>query len=258
MPNTTDLFYFSHGEQNVSRPPIVLIHGAGGTRLHWSPQARRIHGQRVFALDLPGHGKSGGLGRQSVADYARCVVDFLDALQFNQAVVVGHSMGGAIALTLALDHPRRVAGLGLVGSGARLRVASAILEATSSAETFPAAVKLVNDYEFGPNVNPRMKELAAQRMLEIRPSVMHGDFLACNQFDVMPRLGEISAPTLILCGTEDALTPVKYSEYLHDHIAGARLVTFPGAGHMVMLEEPVAVADELGEFVDSIEYRPGV
>ena len=258
MPTPTNLYYFSHGEQNVSRPPIVLIHGAGGTHLHWSPQSRRIPGQRIYALDLPGHGKSGGLGSQSVADYARSVVEFLDALGFNQAVIVGHSMGSAIALTLALDHPRRVAGLGLVGSGARLRVASAILEGSSSAETFPAVVKLINDLEFGPYVNPRMKELAAQRMLEIRPSVLHGDFSACNQFDVMARLGEIKTPTLILCGAEDQLTPVKYSEYLQSHIAGARLVAFPGAGHMVMLEEPIAVAKELGEFVDGIKYRPGV
>ncbi|MEW5940216.1 MAG: alpha/beta hydrolase [Chloroflexota bacterium] len=257
MPYATNLFYFSHGLENVSRPPIVLIHGAGGTHLHWSPQARRIPGQRVFALDLPGHGKSGGIGSQAIAEYARSVIGFLDELKFNQAVIAGHSMGGAIALTLALDHPRRVAGLVLVGSGARLRVAPAILEATSSAETFPAAVKLVNDFEFGPSVNSRMKKLAADRMLEIRPAVMHGDFLACDQFDVMPRLGEINIPALILCGAEDVLTPVKYSEYMRDHIAGARLVVFPGAGHMVMLEEPVAVAKEMGQFVDGIEYRPG-
>ena len=82
--------------------------------------------------------------------------------------------------------------------------------------------------------------------------------MACNQFDVMARLSEIKAPTLILCGTDDQLTPVKYSEYLQSRIAGARLVTYPGAGHMVMLEEPIAVARELGEFVNGIEYRPGV
>ncbi|MFZ5859003.1 MAG: alpha/beta fold hydrolase [Chloroflexota bacterium] len=257
MPTLNHIFYFSHGAENVSRPPLVFIHGAGGTHLHWPPQVRRIDGQRIFAIDLPGHGKSGGVGSQSITDYASIIVDFLDAAGLNAAVFVGHSMGSAIALTLALDFPKHVLGLGLVGSGARLRVAPLILDTTSSAATFPTAVKLINDAEFGPSVNPRMKELAAQRMAEIRPSVLHGDFLACNEFDVMARLGEISVPTLILCGADDILTPVKYSEFLRDQIKGARLVTFPGAGHMVMLEQPTEVADALAEFADSIPYRAG-
>lgn len=257
MPTLNNIFYFSYGAENVARPPLVFIHGAGGTHLHWPPQVRRMNGQRIFALDLPGHGQSGGVGSQSIADYARIMVEFLDAARLNAAVFIGHSMGSAIALTLALDFPQRVLGLGLVGSGARLRVSPQILESTSSPVAFPTAIKLINDAGFGPSANPRLKELAAQRMAEIRPSVLHGDFLACNEFDVMTRLGEISAPTLILCGTDDILTPLKYSEFLRAHIAGARLVTFPGAGHMVMLEQPAEVADALAEFADSIPYRAG-
>ena len=257
MPTINNMFYFSHGVENASRPPMVFIHGAGGTHLHWPPQVRRITGQRLFALDLPGHGKSGGVGSQSIADYARVVVDFLDATSLNSAIFIGHSMGSAIAITLALDFPKRVLGLGLVGSGARLRVAPQILQSTASEIMFPLALKLINDAEFSPSVNPRLKELAERQMTAIRPSVLHGDFLACNEFDVMQRLGEISVPVLILCGTEDQLTPVKYSTYLRDHIPSANLITFPGAGHMVMLEQPTGVADALAEFADSIPYQPG-
>jgi pimeloyl-ACP methyl ester carboxylesterase len=257
MPTTANIFYFSHGSENISRPPLIFIHGAGGTHLHWSPQVRRIPGQRILALDLPGHGKSGGVGSQSIVDYARAIVDFLDAAGMNAAVFVGHSMGSAIALTLALDFPKRVLGIGLVGSGARLRVLREILENTASEAMFPLAVKLINDAEFGSSVSPRLKELAAQRMAEIRPSVLHGDFLACNEFDVIQRLGEIAIPTLILCGADDILTPLRYAEYLRDHIPASRLVTFPGAGHMVMLEQPEAVAEALAEFADTIPYRPG-
>jgi pimeloyl-ACP methyl ester carboxylesterase len=257
MPTTANTFFFSHGAENVSRPPLVFIHGAGGTHLHWPPQVRRLIAQRIFALDLPGHGKSGGVGSQSIADYARAVVDFLDAARLNAAVFVGHSMGSAIALTLALDFPKRVLGLGLVGSGARLRVVPAILENTASEAMFPVAVKLINDAAFSPSVNPRLKELAAARMTEIRPSVLHGDFLACNEFDVMQRLGGISVPTLILCGTDDILTPPRYAEYLRDHIPASRLITFPGAGHMVMLEQPETVANALAAFANEIPYRPG-
>ena len=257
MSTSTNIFTFSHGTENASRPPLIFIHGAGGTHLHWPPQVRRLTGQRIFALDLPGHGKSGGVGCQSIADYAHAILDFLDANHMNTAIFIGHSMGSAIALTLALDFPKRVLGLGLVGSGARLRVAPQILDDTAGESTFPAAVKLINEWAFSASSNPRLKELAAQRMAEIRPSVIHGDFLACNEFDVMGRLGEIAVPTLILCGADDRLTPVKYSEHLRDRIRNARLVTFPGAGHMVMLEQPEAVANAFAEFADSIPYRPG-
>ena len=257
MPTTANIFYFAHGVENVSRPPIVFIHGAGGTHLHWPPQARRLIGQRIYALDLPGHGRSGGVGCQSITEYARSVAGFLDGAGLNAAVFTGHSMGSAIALMLALDFPKRVLGLGLIGSGSRLRVAPQILESTASDATFPMAVKLINDLEFSPSVNPRLKELAAQRMSEIRPAVLHGDFLACNEFDAMTRLDEVSVPTLVVCGAEDKLTPVKYSEFLRDHIAGARQLTIPDAGHMVMLEQPQAFSDVLADFVDTIPYRVG-
>jgi pimeloyl-ACP methyl ester carboxylesterase len=257
MPTTTKLFCFSHGTENASRPPLIFIHGAGGTHLHWPPQVRRLSGQRIYAIDLPGHGKSDGVGCQSIADYVCAVLEFLDASHMNSAVFIGHSMGSAIALTLALNFPKRVIGIGLVGSGARLRVLPQILENTTSEAMFPLAVKLINDGAFGSAASPRLKELATQRMAEVRPSVLHGDFLACNEFDVMQRLPEISVPTLILCGTEDRMTPLKYSEYLHDKIAASRLVTVPGAGHMVMLEQPDVVAEALDEFANSIRYRPG-
>jgi pimeloyl-ACP methyl ester carboxylesterase len=258
MPVINNIFYFSNGAENATRPPLIFIHGAGGTHLHWPHQVRRMPNQRILALDLPGHGKSAGIGSQSISDYASQIVEFLDAARLNAAVFFGHSMGSAIALTLALDFPKRVLGLGLVGSGARLRVNPQILESAASDLLFPHAIKLINEAEFSANVNPRLKELAAQRMNEIRPSVLHGDFLACNEFDVMSRLGEISKPTLILCGADDILTPVKYSEFLHAQIANSRLVLVPDAGHMAMLEAPQTVADEIGAFADSIRYRAGL
>ena len=257
MPVTNNIFYFSNGAENATRPPLIFIHGAGGTHLHWPHQVRRMPNQRILALDLPGHGKSAGIGSQSISDYASQIVEFLDEMRMNAAVFIGHSMGSAIALMLALDFPKRVLGLGLVGSGARLRVNPQILESTASDLLFPHAIKLINEAEFSANVNPRLKELAAQRMNEIRPSVLHGDFLACNEFDVMSRLGEISKPTLILCGADDILTPVKYSEYLHAQIANSRLVIVPDAGHMAMLEAPQTVADEIDAFADSIRFRAG-
>lgn len=258
MPVAADSYYFEHPGRERYSPPAILIHGAGGTHLHWPPEVRRLAGYRVFAPDLPGHGKSGGVGRQSVPEYARCVVDLMDAVGLSKAVVVGHSLGGAIALTLALDHADRVAGLGLIATGARLRVASVILENTANPATFPLAIKAMGEWAFGPEADERMKELAIKRMAETRPTVLHGDFLACDSFDVINRLGEIRVPTLILCGTEDKLTPLRYSEYLATQIPGAALQTIAAAGHMVMLEQPRRVAGALRVFLGTVPYVPGM
>lgn len=257
MPTAAGLYYFAHQTDNLSRPPVILIHGAGGTHLHWPPEIRRMSGQPIFAIDLPGHGKSSGVGKQTISAYTQSVLDFMNAINLHAAIIIGHSMGSAIALTLTLEHPKRVRGLGLIGSGARLRVAPEILDNTSNPDTFSTAIQTINNIAFGPRADAHLKEMGIKRMAETRPTVLHGDFLACNTFTVMERLSHIQVPTMILCGTEDKLTPLRYSEYLRDHIPSAELHVIDGAGHMVMLEEPVYIADALAKFLKKIPYQPG-
>ena len=106
MPIAAGVHYFLHEGGSVLRPTLVLIHDAGGDHLSWPAEMRRLPAYRVIALDLPGHGKTAGPGRQSVQDYARDVADFIDFIGLSRAVFVGHAMGGAIALTLAIRSPR--------------------------------------------------------------------------------------------------------------------------------------------------------
>lgn len=257
MPVAARLYYFASGEENVAAPPVILIHGAGGHHLYWPPQIRRLHEQRIFAPDLPGHGKSEGLGCHTVDDYTDALLEFVDALRLNTLVLVGHSMGSAVALRMALRMPKKVLGLVLLGSGARLRVAPALLQRTAHASTFPSAVSLITELSFSAQAGNRLKELAGQRMADLRPSVLHGDFLACDEFDVSEELKRIAMPTLIMCGDADKMTPLKNSEFLQEHIAGARLEIVHDGGHMLMLEQPDRVADLLTGFLNSIAYRPG-
>lgn len=257
MPVAASLHYFSHLEEEYLRPPVVFIHGAGGNYLHWPPEVRRLPGQRIFAPDLPGHGRSDGVGRQAIDDYAQCILDFLDALRIHKAIYVGHSMGAAIALTLALDHPRRVLALGLMGGGARLKVSPDLIQHTSNPATLPHALQDIAAMAFSPVAEPRLKQLAMQRMAATRSTVLNGDFIACNQFDVMDRLAKIRVPTLVVCGADDHMTPLRYSEHLAASIKRAELVIVPDAGHMVMIEKPKAVASALALFIKEISYRPG-
>lgn len=258
MPVAAGLYYFAHNPQERRLPPVILIHGAGGTHLSWPAEIRRLPGQRMLAVDLPGHGKSPGLGKHSIPEYSRCLLDFMDTLGIFKAVLVGHSMGGGIALDLALNHPGYVAGLGLIASNARLRVAQAILDGLALPATVPATLQTIVDWSYGPQVDDDLKKLAARRLAETRPAVLSGDMVACNDFDVLQRLPEIQLPTLIVCGTEDRMTPLRYSESMAIQISNAALQTIDSAGHMVMLEQPRRVAGILNIFIKSLDYTPGV
>src|SRR5512135_1261958 len=135
MPSAAGLYYFSHLEEEKGLAPVILLHGAGGNCLFWPPGLRRLEGLRIYAPDLPGHGKSAGIGKQSILDYAGCLLDFMRALTISKAIFVGHSMGGAIALHLAIHHPRHTLALTLLGAGARMRVAPELLDNSTSAAT---------------------------------------------------------------------------------------------------------------------------
>jgi len=89
-------------------------------------------------------------------------------------------------------------------------------------------------------------------MLQCRPEVLYGDFLACDQFDIVKEIEEINLPTLILCGDEDQLTPLKYSQFLHSRIKGSKLEVLPNAGHMVMMESPQVFNEKIGKFIEEV------
>jgi pimeloyl-ACP methyl ester carboxylesterase len=258
MPVSSAIYYFLSQSNLTNGLPVVLLHGAGGSHLSWPPEIRRLAGQRVYALDLPGHGKSQESGgQQTIGGYVRLVLDFLEACKLHRAVFVGHSMGSALALTLAIHHPERVLGIGLLGSGVRLRVQPDLLSAADSPTTYHKAVEALMKRSFSPKTSPHLVELVRKRMVDTRQSVLYGDLLACNAFDVSERITRVHHPALVMCGIDDQMTPLRYAQYLADAIPGARLQLVPDAGHMLMLEQPQAVAEALGTWLKTIPYIPG-
>jgi pimeloyl-ACP methyl ester carboxylesterase len=208
----------------------------------------------VYALDLPGHGKSAGRGQQSIAGYAAAVTDWLEATGLHSGIFVGHSMGSAIVLSLALDFPDHVLGLGLVGAGGRLPVGPALLEGTANPTMFSQAVEVIVSSSFSAQAPEALTRTATQQMAETRPAVLHGDFLACDAFDETARISGIQRPTLVITGAEDRMTPVRQAQFLAGAIPNARLEVVPEAGHMVMLEQPQVVANALLRFFNEIPY----
>ncbi len=247
MPAYGGIYYTEAGPHDPALPPILLIHGAGGSRLDWPGVLRRIPGRRVLTVDLPGHGKSSGPGRERMTDYAADLAGLIEGLAIRRVVVVGHSMGGAVALQLALSYPDRVAGLILLGAGARLRVHPDILNGIVSDPASTTALIISQEYAAG---TAQASLDRGQRLMQaVDPTVIHSDFIACDAFDVMAQLGQIAAPTLVIVGAEDRLAPVKYSEYLAKNMPRARLVVIERAGHMVMLEQPEAVSKAVQEWL---------
>jgi pimeloyl-ACP methyl ester carboxylesterase len=245
------LRYEEHGGGNPD-PPLVFIHGAGGSRLHWPPALRRLAGYRTLSIDLPGHGESRPGDEASIDDYARRLAAWRTALIVHRPVLVGHSMGSAIALASTLAEPAAIAGLVLVGAGPRLRVNPALLETVGRPETFSAAVDQILGWSFAAGADPRWIELARARMVEAGPAVLAADLRACDDFDATARLAEIRVPTLIVVGRDDRMTPLRLSEELQAGIAGARLEVIEAAGHMVMLEQPETVAHALQSFLKDL------
>ena len=115
---------------------------------------------------------------------------------------------------------------------------------------FERSVELITRFAWSSKIPPSLTELGRQALLKTGPDVLLGDFSACNRFDVMERLEEIKAPTLVLAGSADQLTPLKYAHFLVEHIPNASLVVIEGAGHMVMLEQPGETAKAVREFLN--------
>ncbi len=240
------------------RPPLVLIHDAGGDHLSWPAEIRLLPRTRVYTLDLPGHGKTSGLGRQYVEDYARCIVEFMHAVGLSRAVFGGHGMGGAIGLTLALDHPEWVAGLIAIASGPRLMIPSIVMENGANASTLPQAINILQGMSYHTNSPAYLQEAVCSRLMQMRQTLLYGDWLACNRFDINGRIKAIRTPTLVICGTSDRLTPLHLSEILAGQIPGAALQTVDEAGHMAILEQPKHIAKLISVFLNTLPYTPGM
>ncbi|MEE4378061.1 MAG: alpha/beta hydrolase [Candidatus Competibacteraceae bacterium] len=247
------LFFERHNPDNPCN--VVLIHGAGADRSHWPTELVDLPDCAVTYVDLPGHGRSAGPGKDSVVGYAKVVKQCVETLKLSRVVLFGHSMGGGIALTLALGNPPWLEALVLVGSGARLKILPALLEQVSV--DYPAAVAAICQMMFGPKTAPEL--IAAEQVRYLKATdwrAVHDDFVACNNFDVMDRLSAISVPTLVVAGEDDTLTPVKYGEYLKESIPGAQLAVIPEAGHMLAREKPQEFFEVVGAFLESLSAVP--
>ncbi|MBV8153668.1 MAG: alpha/beta fold hydrolase [Candidatus Eremiobacteraeota bacterium] len=208
----------------------VFVHGAGCTSRVFREQLAAF--PESVAVTLP--------GRTGVPGTPESIEAFADALEpqlrpLERVLLCGSSMGGAIALELALRTRPYVAGVLLLGSGARLRVAPALFERLEN--DFAAGARSLADSFFA-RPQPELVEDALAEMLDVGREQTIRDFRACDAFDVTGRAASLHVPLLALTGDADVLTPPKFAQWFADRVPGAEARIVPGAGHLAMIERP--------------------
>ena len=237
--------------QNIG---VVFIHGAGEDGRVWSRQVERFGTEyRALSVDLPGRAsRAGEPPLTSHEDNATDVLRQMDRAGLEKAVVVGHSMGGGVALTMALRAPERLAGLVLVVTGARLKMNPEFLEKArqqAEAADAPKQPPVPLERTVAASVSAETLDWLRSRAMSAPAKTIYADFQANNGFDVMDRLGKISTPTLVIAADEDRMAPPKFSQFMADGIPGSRMVTMTACGHYPQVEQEERFNAALGDFL---------
>jgi len=227
---------------------LIFVHGSGAYGDIWRYQTDYFPDSD--AVNLPGHPH--GQTLNSVEKCAGWLRKYIEGRGHKDVVLAGHSLGGAIALMYALRYPRELKGIIIIDSGARLRVHARFLAPCEEAiKGNPREwYQLVEEiYRLTPE---DYKKEVVEKQKAIGPAVMLNDFLCCDKFDFMDKVQEIKLPALIICGELDAMTPVKYANYLGAKLANSSVVIIPQATHLALAEKPEAVNKAIEDFVKGI------
>jgi len=232
---------------------IVLIHGAGGNGHRWMRLLNSLSkSHSPIALDLPGHGRSSGVeGLSSIPDYSEFIVAFLDTIKIKSAVIAGWSMGGAIAMDLAIRFPERVDALVLVATAAKFNIPDdrvADLRAITMGRKPP---QYTTD-GYSPRTIKENFDIIREGWMEqakTDPRVRYTDIVACTQVNLTEAIQKIDKPTLVVAGADDQGTTVKDAELIKNRIRGAQLQVISDAGHIIPCEKPAALTGAVESFL---------
>jgi len=236
--------------------PLLLVHAVGDSGRIFEGLLDRLPASlHAFAPTLRGHGdasrpESGYRSHHFAADLAA----FMDELGIEAAVVAGGSSGGLVAQRLAIDYPDRVLGLALLGSPLTLGdkpEAEHLWNSTFSKLTDPVDPVIVRGFAESTLTRPMpdiLLDAAVSEGLKVPAFVWRATVRGILDDDFSAELGGIAAPTLVIWGEADALLPREDQEALARGIRGARLLTYPGAGHVFYWEDPSSAVKDLASF----------
>ncbi|MGE0825675.1 MAG: alpha/beta fold hydrolase [Candidatus Binatia bacterium] len=250
--------YFHTGPTTL--PPVVpdvnkgklllYLHGAGSNG-HFAHKLLDILSAKhsPLSFDYPGHGRSSGTeSLKSVTAYSDFAYAFWKKLGIRPAVLIGHSMGGAIAMDLALRHPDMVDSLVLTCTAPKFNIPDDRLAIWEQVMKGRAGQPFTKD-SCSPATPMNIVQEGWGEQIKTDPRVRYFDLVACREVDLTAKLGDIRKPTLVLAGQDDTATPVAQSEQLRDGIPGAKLTVIPQAGHWLPLEKPQEACEAITSFL---------
>jgi pimeloyl-ACP methyl ester carboxylesterase len=233
-------------------PPVLFTHGYQASRRMWEAQREALKSRyTAITWDLRGHGESGTPDDPALYSHELMLGDMaalLDKAGADEAVLVGHSLGGFASLRFYLDHPDRVRALVLFGSGPGYRDAEARGKWNDMADRFAKSVE-----ERGLDILKKASAEVSGATHRSATALAHASrgMLAQQDSRVMDAITGIDVPTLVMIGSEDKPF-MGSSEYMAKKIPGARLAVIDGAGHAASIEKPDAFNDALLAFLDDL------
>ena len=282
MPDLAEHELTLHGHrvrylQAGSGPPVVLIHGITSTADTWAPAMRGLsRGHTLIAPDLLGHGASAKpRGDYSLGAFASGVRDILAALGHDRVTVVGHSLGGGVAMQFAYQFPERTERLVLVSSGGLGREVSMLLRAAALPGAELVLPFLVPGWlgstlgrigsagsRLGLRTGHDMGEML-RGFLSLNDAESRAAFLHTLRAVIDPGGQRVNGhdrlylaahlPTLLVWGDGDPVIPVEHGRAAHEAMPGSQLEIFPNCGHFPHLDDPVRFAEILSDFLESTE-----
>ncbi len=243
-----------HKEFDPELPSVVFIHGTGQDHTIWVLPTRYFarHKRNVLAIDLPGHGRSGGKPLASIEAMADWIVMVLDATGIDSAAMVGHSMGSLVAISLAAKYSDRVRTIALIGTAVPMPVSEVLLN--SAKENSPDAIDMLTLWGYGSpahlggSATPGMWMLGGGKRLMERaaPGVIYTDLNACNQYKQgLEDAGSITCHALLILGQSDLMTPPRNTRALTEALSDSKTVVLEKSGHAMLSERPEQVLDQL-------------
>ncbi len=233
------------------KPTLVFIHGAGDSSVFWENQIIGLPDEiNVIGIDLAGHGRSTAPGMNTIENYTKMVDDFIIETKIPSPIPCGLSMGGAIALQLLLDGKLDYKAGITINSGARLKVMPMIFDMINN--DFQGYVNSMKLFAVSEKTDKVKLEHLIQNLAKMSPETVNNDFVACDSFNIMDRLEEISVPVLIMTAEDDKLASPKYGEFLEEKINKSSHVQINNAGHMSPVENPDEVNDAIYRFASSV------
>ena len=244
--------------KNEDFPFLVFVHGAGGDKSQWEYQRDFFADKKfgIITISLPGHGDSSPDNTASIGSYANNLKNFLSKYDAKNFILLGHSMGGAITLQFTIDFPDYPPKLiVLLGTGAKLNVAPVFFDLIQS--DFKKAIKMMTDFSYSDKTELSIKEKNYEVITNNGSKILLEDLKACSQFDMREDLNKIEVPALIICGEEDQMMPLKYSQYLRNNIKESQLFIIPDVGHFPFQERPNQVNDIIFQTIISKMKKNG-